>query len=65
MTLLCVYINIFIYFIYIKVKLVTIVTGDPKAPLSIATTPRCRGGGYSFFWIALLYFLSLPYSAES
>ena len=28
----------------IKVKLVTLVEGDPKAPFSIATTPRCRGG---------------------
>ena len=26
----------------------TIVEGDPKAPFSIATTPRCRGGRYSF-----------------
>ena len=26
-----------------KVKLATIVEGDPKAPFSIATTPRCRG----------------------
>ena len=24
-------------------------------PFSIATTPRCRGGGYSFPWIAPLY----------
>ena len=22
--------------------------GDPKAPFPIATTPRCRGGRYSF-----------------
>ena len=29
------------------VKLATIVEGDPKAPFSIATTPRCRGGRYS------------------
>ena len=28
-------------------KLATIVEGDPKAPFSIATTPRCRGGRYS------------------
>ena len=38
-----------------KVKLVTIVEGDPKAPLSIATTPRCRGGRYSILWIAPFY----------
>ena len=25
----------------------TIVEGNPKAPFSIATTPRCRGGRYS------------------
>ena len=37
------------------VKLVTLVEGDPKAPFSIATTSRCRGGCYSFLWIALLY----------
>ena len=39
----------------IKVKLVTVVEGDPKAPFSITTTPRCRGGRYSFPWIAPLY----------
>ena len=38
----------------IKVKLVTIVKGDLKAPFSIASTPRCRGGSYSFAWIAPL-----------
>ena len=32
--------------IYIS-KLATIVEDDPKAPFSIATTPRCRGGRYS------------------
>ncbi len=31
-----------------NIKLATIVEGDPKAPFSIATTPRCRGGRYSF-----------------
>ena len=31
-----------------KVKLATIVVGDPKSPFSIATTPRCREGHYSF-----------------
>ena len=29
----------------------TIVEGDSKAPFSIATTPRCRGGRYSFPWL--------------
>ena len=40
------------------------VEGDPKAPFSIATTPRCRGGRYSFpGW---LYFTLDPhlYNAE-
>ena len=36
------------------VKLVTIVEGDQKVPFSIATTLRCRGGHYSFPWIAPL-----------
>ena len=36
----------------------------PKAPFSIATTPRCRGGRNSFSWIAPLYPWSLPYNAE-
>ena len=38
-----------------KSKLATIVEGDPKAPFSIATTPRCRGGRYSIPRIAPLY----------
>ena len=42
-----------------KVKLATIVEGDPKAPFSIATTPMCRGGRYSF--PGLLYFTLDPY----
>ena len=29
-------------------KLATLVEGDQKAAYSIATTPRCRGGRYSF-----------------
>ena len=45
--------HIYIY-IYI-VKLATVVEGDQKAPFSIATTPKCRGGRYSFPWIAPLY----------
>ena len=47
-----------------KVKLVTIVEGDPKAPFSIATTPMCREGRNSFPWIAPLYPSSVPYNAE-
>ena len=50
------YIYTYIYiYIHIVVKLATIVEGDPKAPFSIATTPRCRGGRYSIPWIAPLY----------
>ena len=37
------------------VKLATLVEGDRKAPFSIATTPKCRGGRYSIIWIAPLY----------
>ena len=41
--------------IYIKVKLLTVVEDDPKAPFSISPTPRCRRGHYSFPCIAPLY----------
>ena len=47
----CVYIYIYIHG---GVVLATIVKGDPKAPFSIATTPRCRGGRYSLPRIDLL-----------
>ena len=61
---MCVCVCVYIY-IYIKlVKLVTVVEGDPKAPFSIATTPRCRGGRYSFPWISPLYPWHVPYNAE-
>ena len=43
-------------YIYIYIKLATLVEGDPKASFSIAITPRCREGCYSFPWIAPLYF---------
>ena len=42
----------------------TVVEGDQKAPFLIATTPRCRGGRYSFPWIASLYPWSFTYIAE-
>ena len=48
------FLHLFYIYIY-KVKLVTVVVGDPKAPFSIATTMRCRGGCYSFPWIPPLY----------
>ena len=50
--------------IYWSNKLVTIVEGDPKAPFSIATTPRYRGGRYYIPWIVPLYSWLLPYNAE-
>ena len=43
----------------VKVKLATLIEGDPKAPFSIATTPRCRRGCYSF--PGLLHFTLDPY----
>ena len=39
----------------ISKKLVILVEGDLKAPISIATTPRCRGGCHSFPRIVPLY----------
>ena len=49
--------------IYIStVKLATVVEGDSKAPFSIATTPRCREGRYSFPKIAPFYPLYVPYN---
>ena len=41
-------------YIYIYISCLTVVEGDPKASFSIVTTPRCRGGRYSFLWIAPL-----------
>ena len=40
--------------IQVSISLPTVVEGDLKAPFSIATTPRCRKGLYSFPWIAPL-----------
>ena len=37
----------------------TLVEGDPKAPFSIAITPECRRGSYSF--PGLLHFTLDPY----
>ena len=51
--------------IKVKVKLVTIVKGDSKAPFSIATTPRCRGKHKTFPCIAPLYPWYIPYNAVS
>ena len=41
-----------------------ITEGNQKAPFSIATTPRCMGGYYSFPWTAPLYPWYIPYVAE-
>ena len=51
-------------FIVKYVKLATVTVGDQKAPFSIATTPSCRGGRYSFPYIAPLYPWYVPYIAE-
>ena len=47
-----------------KVKLATVVRGTQKAPFSITTTLRCRGGRYYFPWIDPLYTWYVPYIAE-
>ena len=44
--------------------LTTVDYGYPKAPFSITTTPKNRGGRYSFLWIAPLYAWNVPYDAE-
>ena len=46
-------------------KLATIVEGDPKAPFSIATTPRYRGGRYSIPWIIHQYYTNNNHSNRS
>ena len=47
-----------------EVKLAIVVEGDQRANFSIATTPRCREGRYSFPWIAPLYPWYVPYITE-
>ena len=47
-------------FIISKVKLVTLVEGDPRAPFSIATTPRYTEGGATPF-PGVLHFTFDPY----
>ena len=47
-----------------NVKLITVVKGSPKAPFSIATTPRCMEGRYSFPWIAPLPLIFTLYCWE-
>ena len=48
---ICMCISLYMY----MYMLVTVVEGDLKVPFLIASTPMCRGGCHSFFWIALLY----------
>ena len=45
----------FKFFYLLKAKMATVVEGDLKAPISIATTPKCRGERYSIPWIAPVY----------
>ena len=45
-------------------KSTTVVDGNPKAPFSIATTPRCSERHYSPSWIDPLYAWPIPYNAE-
>ena len=45
--------------------LTTVVEGDQKALFSIATTPTCHRGRYSFPWIPPLYPWYIPHFAES
>ena len=52
------------FYVIMIVQLATVVEGDQKAPFSIATTPRYRGGRYSFPWIAPLYPKYVPYIAK-
>ena len=42
----------------------SVVEGNPKDSFSIAITPRCRGGHFSFHWIAPLYPWYVPYYGE-
>ena len=49
----------------IRCVYVTVVEDDQNTSFSsIATTPRCRGGRYSFPFIAPLYPWNVPYIAE-
>ena len=42
----------------------SVVESNPKAPFSIATTPRCRVERFSIPWIPPLYPWCVPYTAE-
>ena len=48
--------NLILLFFHIFILLfASVVESDQKAPFSVATTPRCREGCYSFPWIATHY----------
>ena len=48
--------KIIIFYVNKLLLLANVVMGDSEAFFTIATTPRCKGGLYSFPWIAPLYF---------
>ena len=49
---------------YVIISKYIVVVGNLKAPFSIATTPKYRGGHYSFPRITPLYPRYVPYIAE-
>ena len=67
--ILYVYVYLCTYYLYVYVfmcmyTLATVAKGDQKAPFSITTTLRCRGGHYSFPWIDPLYPWYVPNISE-
>ena len=70
--IIIIYIYIYIYvYIYIYIYILDFIylvdkrnQGRPRAPFSIATTPRCRGGPYPFPPITPIYPWYIPYNAE-
>ena len=50
-----IYMCVCMCYIYRKVKLATVDKSDLKAPFSVATTPRRRGGRYSFPYFVPFY----------
>ena len=48
---------------FFDTKLATIVEGNPKAPFSIATTPRRRGGRYTHETLVIFEVISSGYNA--
>ena len=55
---LSIYLYIYIYiYIYIYRKLPNVVKGDETTLFSIATTPKCRGGRYSFPYMCVYIYI--------